>query len=33
VHLAGGRLRFAVEVPPLSPLLVEINSDPIGEST
>jgi hypothetical protein len=32
VHLGGGRLRFAVEVPPLSPLLVEINSDTTGDS-
>ena len=32
VRLDEGRLRFTVEVPPLSPLLVEVNTDDIGDS-
>jgi hypothetical protein len=31
VRLDGGRLRFTVEVPPLSPLLVEINTGNVGD--
>jgi len=33
VRLDKGRLRFTVEVPPLSPLLVEVNTDSIGDPT
>jgi hypothetical protein len=32
VRLDDDRLRFTVEVPPLSPLLVEVNTDNIGDS-
>jgi len=32
VRLDEGRLRFTVEVPPLSPLLVEVNTYNIGDS-
>ena len=33
VRLAEGQLRFTVEVPPLSPLLVEVNTDSTGDPT
>jgi hypothetical protein len=33
VCLEAGRLRFTVEIPPLSPLLVEVNTDAAGDSS
>jgi hypothetical protein len=33
VRLKDDRIRFAAEIPPLSPLLVEINTHHIGDST